>query len=407
MKTSYLTDSFIYLDYNATTPCDPQVLEGVMPYWSTHFANAASNTYSMGLYAANAVKIARQQVAKLVSAEESEIIFTSGATESCNIAIRGVAKNYQYKGKHIITAGTEHKAVLDTCSSLELEGYEITYLPVNTDGSIDVEILKNSIREDTILIALMYANNETGLIHPVKEIGAIAKEKNVLFFCDATQALGKIPINVLHDNIDLMALSAHKIYALKGTGALYIRRKNPRVQIPTFLTGGGHEKNIRSGTLNVPGIVAMGLACRIIFEQLGGIQAHFNRLRAQLLEGLLSIPHVVINGNKDSSLPNTINVSFLFTEGKIILQNLRDKIGISAGSACTAHLNKPSYVLLAMGLSENRAASSFRFSLGRNNTEEEIKSVIEIVKTSLEEVRSESYIWKRMLEENENLDEWK
>lgn len=402
-----MKDSFIYLDYNATTPCDPQVLAVAMPYMTEHFGNAASNTYHMGNYAANAVKIARQQVAKSIGADESEIIFTSGATESCNIALRGIMKAYHEKGNHIITATTEHKAVLDTCKALEEEGYKITYLPTDQKGKIDLNLLEASITSSTVLIALMYANNETGVIQPVSTIGAIAKKHGVFYFCDATQAIGKIPIDVIQDQMDVLALSAHKIYALKGVGALYIRRKNPRVSIAPFITGGGHEKNIRSGTLNVPGIVAMGEACRLISNEIIEIRNKFQVLRNKLVEGLLKIPDTVINGSENDCLPNTVNFSFLYTEGKAILAAIKNHIGISAGSACTAHLNKPSYVLLAMGYSENRAASSFRFSIGRNTSEEDIDNVISIVVKAIEQVRSESYIWKRYQEGTEDLELWK
>lgn len=370
------------------------------------FGNAASNTYSMGTYAANAVKIARREVAKCVGADESEIIFTSGATESCNIAIRGVAEAYRNKGKHIITAVTEHKAVLDTCNALEKDGYRITYLTTGKSGNIDPDALEKAITPETTLIALMYANNETGVIHPVQAIGKIAKKHGVIFFCDATQALGKIAIDVVTDEIDLMAVSAHKIYALKGTGALYIRRKQPRVTVTPFLFGGGHEKGLRSGTLNVPGIVAMGKACSIISTELVDIQSGYAGLKARLLKGLLTIPQTVVNGNIDYSLPNTVNVSFLYTEGKAVLTAVKDKIGISAGSACTAHLNKPSYVLLAMGYSENRAAASFRISIGRNTTEAQIDEAVNIFRNAVSEVRAAGYIWKNYLAGKENLQDW-
>ncbi|WP_126972972.1 cysteine desulfurase family protein [Gynurincola endophyticus] len=402
-----MNTSFIYLDYNATTPCDERVLQAALPYMTEFFGNAASNTYSLGTYAANAVKIARGEVAKCIGADESEVIFTSGATESCNIAIRGVAETYQHKGKHIITAVTEHKAVLDTCNALEKEGYQITYLATDQQGNINLDILEKSITPATILIALMYANNETGVIHPVQSIGKIAKKHGVIFFCDATQALGKIAIDVVTDEIDLMAVSAHKIYALKGTGALYIRRKQPRVTVAPFLFGGGHEKGLRSGTLNVPGIVSMGKACSIITAELIDIQSKYTILKTKLLQQLLTIPQTVVNGNIDVSLPNTVNVSFLYTEGKAILAAVKDKIGISAGSACTAHLNKPSYVLLAMGHSENRAAASFRISIGRNTTEAQIDEAVNIFRKGISEVRAASYIWKNYQEGRENLQHWK
>ncbi len=402
-----MSKSFVYLDHNATTPVEKEVMEACLPYFTDHFGNASSNTYSMGLYAANAVKIARKQVADCIGADESEIIFTSGATEACNIALRGIAEAYASVGKHIITVSTEHKAVLDTCEHLEAVGYEITYLKVNGAGMIDTAELEKAIRSDTILIAVMYANNETGVLQPVARIGEIAKKHGVIFFSDATQAIGKVPVNVTADKIDLMALSGHKIYAPKGVGALYIRRKQPRVRVAPFLYGGGQEKQIRSGTLNVPGIVAIGKACSLITAQLSQYEQSFLQLKKEFLAAFAQIPEVRINGDAETTLPNTINFSVMYTEGKPLLAAMKDHIGISSGSACMAHLDIPSYVLRAMGISEKRAAASFRISMGRMTTRQDVAFAIDRIQQAIEQVRAESVSWKNYTAGKLSAEEWK
>jgi cysteine desulfurase len=375
----------VYLDYNATTPCDPRVMDEMLPYFTSHFGNAASKTHAYGWVAEEAVTIARERVARLISADASELVFTSGATESVNLAMRGVYETYQSKGKHIITYQTEHKAVLDTCAYLEKQGAMLTYLPVNENGLPDLLLLEKSIRPDTILIAAMYANNETGVVFPIKEMTAIAKQKGVLFFSDATQAVGKIPVDVLKDEIDLMALSAHKIYGPKGVGALYVRRKNPRVKLSPFIYGGGHEKGLRSGTLNVPGIVGLGKACNISLLDMQTDSLRIEQLRDQLLNGILQLGCARLNGEKKSLLPHVANIAFDFNGASQLIGQLSKDMAVSSGSACTSASAEPSHVLKAMGLRDELAAGSIRFSLGRFTTENELsialQKIEEIVKS--------------------------
>lgn len=380
----------IYLDYNSTTPVDPRVLETMLPWFTEKFGNAASRSHAYGWEAEEAVAIAREQIAKLIGSVKEEIVFTSGATESINLAIKGVAEAYASKGNHIITCVTEHKAVLDTCAALEKKGIAVTYLTVNEKGMIDLNELQKAITPSTILIALMYANNETGVIHPVKEIGAVAKEKKVLFFCDATQAVGKIPVDVLNDDIDLMAFSSHKIYGPKGVGALYMRRKNPRATIKVQIDGGGHERNMRSGTLNVPGIVGFGKATELARLEMEPRQKKLQLLRDKLENSLLKKGSVKINGNSADRLPSTSNLCFTGISGTNLLTAVSKKIAVSSGSACTSASTDPSHVLHAMGLTAEEAGNSIRFSLGIMTTEEEIDRAIKEVSEIVQFLRKEA-----------------
>lgn len=370
----------VYLDYNATTPCDPRVVDAMLPFFTKQFGNAASTTHAFGWQAAEAVSIAREQVAALINAEPGEIYFTSGATESDNLAIKGVFSMYAGKGNHIITVATEHKAVLDTCAHLQKMGAQITYLPVNAAGLINLQELEAAIRHDTILISIMYANNETGVLQPIREIGAIAKKHNVIFFTDATQAVGKLPIDVMEDDIDLLALSAHKFYGPKGCGAVYVRRKSPRVKLTPLIDGGGHEKGIRSGTLNVPGIVGLGKAAALANTEMLSDTDRIIKLRDHLENTLVQTGKVIINGSTTHRLPNTTNLSFFNTNSGVLMRTFSKDLAVSSGSACTSALMEPSYVLKAMGLSDELAYGSIRFSLGRFTTDEEISYVIEKLK---------------------------
>jgi cysteine desulfurase len=366
----------IYLDNNATTPMEPRVLEAMLPFFTKYFGNASSRTHSFGWEADAAVEYAREQVAYLINAEPQEIVFTSGATEADNLALKGIFEMYQSKGNHIITVKSEHKAVLDSCKHLQKMGADITYLDVEADGLIDIAILEEAINARTILISVMYANNETGVIQPVKEIAAIAKKKGVLFFSDATQAVGKIPVDVIKDGIDLMSFSAHKMYGPKGTGALYVRRKNPRVRIAAQMDGGGHERGMRSGTLNVPGIVGFGKACELARIEMKKDGERMCKLRNKLEAELLKTGRAFINGNTEHRLPNVSNMSFENVNGVDLISQLNKNIALSSGSACTSGTNEPSYVLKAMGLTDEMARSSLRFGLGRFTTEEEIDYTI-------------------------------
>ncbi len=374
----------IYFDNHATTPTDPRVVDAMLPYFTQKFGNAASRNHSFGWEAEKAVDNARKQIADLIGATTKEIVFTSGATESDNLAIKGVAEMYAEKGNHIITAATEHKAVLDTCKKLEKHGYRVTYLPVKADGLVDLDMLRESITDKTILITLMYANNEIGVIQPVKEIGKIAHEKGVLFHTDGVQAVGKVPVNVIQDNIDLMSMSAHKIYGPKGVGALYVRRKSPRVQITAQMDGGGHERGMRSGTLNVPGIVGMGEACGICQKEMPEESKRLRHLRDKL-RGTFEreLDEVFINGSMVDRLPHNLNMSFAYVEGESLLMGIND-VAVSSGSACTSATLEPSYVLKALGVGDDLAHTSIRFGLGRFNTEEEVDyvagRVIEVVR---------------------------
>lgn len=422
----------IYLDYNATTPCDPQVVEAMLPYFTIQFGNAASRQHALGWQAEEAVDYARQQVAALIGADPTEIVFTSGATEANNLALKGVAEMYAGKGNHIITCVTEHKAVLDACKHLEKRGASVTYLPVDAAGLIDLQQLEAAITPATILIAIMYANNETGVIQPVRAIGRIAKKHGVIFFSDATQAVGKIPVQVIGDDIDLMSFSAHKLYGPKGVGALYIRRKNPRVRLTAQIDGGGHERGMRSGTLNVPGIVGLGKAAELCRLQMTTEAARLTRLRDQLENGLLQLDGVQVNGgaaqhlplektpvndgtaqhepldnavnsgsaqrsapedpplNSDAAhrLPQVSNLSFAGVEGNALMLGFNKNIAVSAGSACTSASMEPSFVLKALGLSDELARSSLRFSLGRFTTEEEIVYTIGKVAETVRSLRA-------------------
>jgi cysteine desulfurase len=380
----------VYLDHNATTPCDPRVLEAMLPYFSRMYGNAASRTHSFGWEAAEAVKYARERVAGLINALPEEIVFTSGATEADNLAMKGVFEMYAAKGNHIISVVTEHKAVLDTGKHLEKNGADITWLPVGSDGLIDPDQLESSIKPGTILISIMYANNEIGVIQPIKAISAIARKYGVLFFTDATQAVGKIPVDVIGDGIDLMAFSAHKIYGPKGVGALYVRRKNPRVRLAPQMDGGGHERGIRSGTLNVPGIVGFGQACEICHNEMEMERKRTGRLRDKLENALLEIEDVIVNGNKEFRLPQVSNISFRGVDENALMMGLNKDVALSSGSACTSASPEPSYVLKALGLEDDLANSSLRFGLGRNTTEEEIDFVIERVTDTVGRLRKET-----------------
>lgn len=378
----------IYLDYNSTTPCDPRVVEAMIPYFSKHFGNAASRSHSFGWHADASVELAREQIANLIGADPKEIIFTSGATEAINIALQGVFKLYASKGNHIITTNIEHKAVLDTCKQMEKEGAVVTYLPVNSEGLITPNQVEEAIASSTILIATMYANNEIGTILPVMEIGAVARKHGVLFFTDASQAVGKIPVQVNKDNIDILAMSAHKMYGPKGTGALYIRRRDPRVRVQPLIYGGGHERGIRSGTLNVPGIVGLGKACEVAKTEMQKDSERHCKLIKKLEEQLSNLDDVYVNGSKEYRLPHVTNISFKYVEGEGLMMELNKEIAISSGSACTSASLEPSYVLKALGLDDELAYSSLRFSLGKFTTEEEIDFAIERVSDAVKKLRA-------------------
>jgi cysteine desulfurase len=374
----------IYMDYHATTPVDPRVLDAMLPYFREKFGNAASRNHAYGWEAEQAVEKARKQIAELIGATPKEIVFTSGATESDNLAIKGAVEMYAERGNHIITAATEHKAVLDTCKRLAKSGCEVTFLPVRPDGLIDLDELRAAITEKTVLISIMHANNEIGVLQPVREIGRIARERGVLFHTDATQAAGKVAVNVDEDNIDLMSLSGHKMYGPKGIGALYVRRKNPRVQLTAQMDGGGHERGMRSGTLNAPGIVGLGEACAICLREMAEESMRLAALRDRLKDKLeAGLDEIYINGSMEHRLPNNLNVSFAYVEGESLLMGIND-IAVSSGSACTSATLEPSYVLRALGVGEDLAHTSIRFGLGRFNTEEEVDyvaaRVIEVVK---------------------------
>ncbi len=387
----------IYMDHNATTPCDPRVLEAMIPYFTQNFGNAASRNHSFGWTAENAVDQAREQVAALIGATEKEIIFTSGATESDNLAVKGVFEMYSEKGNHIITAKTEHKAVLDACKHIEKHGGEVTYLNVQEDGLINLAELEAAMRPTTVLVAIMYANNEIGVVQPVKEIAAIAHKHGALFFTDATQAVGKISVNVIEDGIDLLALTAHKIYGPKGVGALYVRRKNPRVKVTAQMDGGGQERGMRSGTLNVPGIVGLGKACEICRTDMESDNARIQKLRDKLETELMQMEEAYLNGNKEHRLPQVSNISFKYVEGEGLLMGVKD-IALSSGSACTSASLEPSYVLKALGLDDELAHSSLRFGLGRFTTEEEVDYTVAQVKQSVTKLREMSPLWEMFKE---------
>ncbi|MFT5725016.1 MAG: cysteine desulfurase [Bacteroidia bacterium] len=383
----------IYLDNNATTPMDPRVLEAMLPYYNSKFGNAASRNHAFGWTAEEAVDYAREQVAKLINASPKEIIFTSGATESDNLAIKGVFEMYARKGNHIITVNTEHKAVLDSCKHVEKMGGEVTYLSPNEDGLINIEDLEAAITPKTILISVMYGNNEIGVLQPIEEITAIARKHDVLFHTDATQAVGKVPVDVMTQNIDLMSFSAHKMYGPKGVGALYVRRKNPRVKVTSQLDGGGHERGMRSGTLNVPGIVGLGKACEICMDEMSEEAGKLSKMRDYLQQELLAIEESYVNGNVEHRLPHVANISFKHVEGEGLMMGIKD-LAVSSGSACTSASLEPSYVLKNLGLDDDLAHSSLRFGLGRFTTKEEIDFAIDHVKTAVHKLRDMSPLWE-------------
>ncbi len=375
----------VYMDYHATTPCDPRVLEAMLPWFSQHFGNPASKGHFFGWQAAEAVQIAREELAEVLHCDPTEIIFTSGATEAINLAIKGVFEMWSPKGKHIITVSTEHPAVLDTCRHLEKSGARISYLPVLSDGLIDMAALEDAIQKDTILIVVMTANNETGVIQPVKEVTELARSRGILFFTDATQALGKFTLDVEKDGIDLLACSAHKIYGPKGVGALFIRRKNPKVRISAQLDGGGQERGLRSGTLNVPGIVGFGKAAALAELEMATNMKTIGFLRDRLEEGILGLGGTAVNGNKSSRLATVTNIRFEQSGNRKLVSGLLKDIALSSGSACSSASLEPSHVLKAMGLADGPAFDSIRFSLGKWNTREEVDFVIEKLAWTLKE----------------------
>ena len=384
----------IFMDYHSTTPVDPRVLEEMLPYFTEDFGNAASRNHSFGWRAEEAVERSRERIASLINADPKEIIFTSGATESNNLALKGVAEMYAEKGDHIITCVTEHKAVLDTGKRLEKLGKRVTYLPVDKYGQIDLDELLRTITDKTILISIMYANNEVGTLQRVAEIGKIAKEKGVLFHSDAVQALGKVPIDVQAMNIDLMSLTAHKIYGPKGIGALYVRKKGPRVRLVAQMDGGGHERGMRSGTLNVPGMVGFGKAVEIAKEIMPEESKRLTQLRDKLHHGLTdALEDIYLNGHPTERLPNNLNMSFAYVEGESLLMGM-DDIAVSSGSACTSATLEPSYVLKALGVGEDLAHTSIRFGLGRFNTDEEVDYVLNKVVDNVRRLREMSPLYE-------------
>ncbi|MEZ5055642.1 MAG: IscS subfamily cysteine desulfurase [Saprospiraceae bacterium] len=389
----------IYLDNNATTPCDPKVVEAMLPYFHEIPGNAASRTHIFGWKAEEAVKQARANVAKILDAEPEEIVFTSGATEAVNLALKGVFEAYASKGRHIITCQTEHKAVLDTCEHLEKLGAEVTILEVDKKGLINLEELKNAIRKDTILVSIMWANNETGVIQDVEAIGEICKEKDVFFLCDATQAVGKIPVSVQKANIHLAACSAHKLYGPKGIGALYVRRKNPRVKVIAQIDGGGHEREMRSGTLNVPAIVGFGKAVEIALQTMEEQGKRLKKLRDTFEKKCQeNIEEVTINGSTAHRLPHVTNLTFKFVESENLMASFNQRIAVSSGSACTSATLEPSYVLRAMGISDHDASASLRFSLGRWTTEEQMEETLQTIIENVAHLRSQSPVWQMFKE---------
>ena len=390
-----MSKRLIYLDNNATTPVDPRVMEAMIPYFTQNFGNAASRNHPFGWVAEEGVDYAREQVAKLIGAEDKEIIFTSGATESINLALKGAFEMYAKKGNHIITVRTEHKAVLDTCKHIEKMGGEVTYLDVKYDATIDLAELEAAIKPNTILICVMYANNETGVIQPMKEIGQICEKHGVLFMSDITQAVGKIPINVKELGIHLAAFTAHKMYGPKGVGALFVNRVKPRVKVVAQVDGGGHERGMRSGTLNVPGIVGFGKAAEVAMQDMHKDAERLSKLRDKLQTALMEqLEEVTINGNVNSRMPHVTNMSFKHVEGEGLMMTFNQEIGLSSGSACTSASLEPSYVLVAMGLGDDLAHSSLRFSLGRFTTEEDIDYTIGAIRDGVNHMRDLSPIWE-------------
>lgn len=383
----------VYLDNNATTPMDPRVLEAMMPYFTSKFGNAASRNHQFGWEAEEAVDYAREQIAKLIGSTDKEIIFTSGATESNNLAIKGVYEMYAQKGNHFITVTTEHKAILDTCKHIEKMGASVTYITPGTDGLITVDQIEAAITDQTVLISVMYGNNEIGVLQPIQAIGKLARSKGILFHSDATQAVGKIPVNVDADYIDLMSFTAHKMYGPKGVGALYVRRKNPRVKVTAQMDGGGHERGMRSGTLNVTGIVGFGKACEICMNEMESEAIRLSALRDRLESSLMVMEETYINGNVNARLPHVANISFKYVEGEGLMMGIKD-LAVSSGSACTSASLEPSYVLKSLGLDDDLAHSSIRFGLGRFTTDEEIDFAIDHVKTAVNKLREMSPLWE-------------
>lgn len=388
----------IYLDYHSTTPVDPRVLKKMLPYFTEAFGNASSRNHEYGWVAESAVEKARTQIANLIGANEKEIIFTSGATESNNLAITGVAEMYATKGKHIITTPIEHKAVLDTCHALEQKGYEITYLPVDQFGRVNPEEVRKAIRKgtsnDTILVSVIFGNNEIGTINPIGEIGKVCKEMDVLFHTDAVQAVGKVPVDVQALGIDLLSLTAHKIYGPKGIGGLYVRRKGPRVRLSPILHGGGHERGMRSGTLNVPGIVGFGEACEIAKNEMATEMPRLQAMRDRLWTAIQNqCDEVYLNGHPTQRLPNNLNVSFAYVEGESLMMGMKE-LAVSSGSACTSASLEPSYVLKSIGVGEDLAHTSIRFSVGRFTTDEEITYAIDKVVSTVKKLRDLSPLYE-------------
>jgi cysteine desulfurase len=384
----------IYMDNHATTPVDPRVLDVMLPYFTEKFGNAASRNHTFGWEAEKAVDDARRQIATLIHADPKEIIFTSGATESDNLALKGLVEMYREKGDHIITSVTEHRAILDTAKRLEKQGIKVTYLPVDKDGIVNLDDINKAITDRTILISVMMANNEIGTINPIADIGKLAKSRGVIFHCDATQGVGKIPVDVESMGIDLMSFSGHKIYGPKGVGALYVRRKNPRVRLAPMIDGGGHERGMRSGTLPVPLIVGFGKACEICMQVMPEESKRMIDLRERLKEGILQkLDEVYLNGHPTKRLPNNLNLSFAYVEGESVLMGLKE-IAVSSGSACTSATLEPSYVIRALGVGSDLAHSSIRFGLGRFNTEEEVDYVIKRVVETIQKLREMSPLYE-------------
>jgi cysteine desulfurase len=393
----------IYLDNNSTTPCDPRVVEAMIPWFYDHPGNAASRNHPFGWEAEDAVDHARGQIADLINVDSKEIIFTSGATEADNLALKGIYEMYSRKGNHIITVSTEHKAVLDSCQAIEKRGGEVTYLEVDRQGIVDLEELENAIKDNTILVSVMWANNETGVIQPMKEIGEICNKHGVLLMSDATQAVGKIPVDPKEAGVHLMAFTAHKMYGPKGVGALFVNRRKPRVKVTAQMHGGGHERGMRSGTLNVPGIVGFGKAAEICKKEMANEAVRLSKMRDRLEESLMDLEEVYINGTKAKRMPHVTNLSFKHVEGEGLMMTFNQEIAVSSGSACTSASLEPSYVLIALGLGDDLAHSSLRFSLGRFTTDEEVDYAIEAVRNGVMHMRDLSPIWE-MYKEGVDLD---
>jgi len=388
----------IYMDYHATTPVDPRVLEAMTPFFNLHFGNPASRNHAFGWEAEEAVENARKQVADLIGATAKEVIFTSGATESNNLAIKGVAEMYREKGNHVITCVTEHKAVIDTCKKLEKQGARVTYLPVQKDGRISLDDLRAAITDKTILITIMAANNEIGVLQPIAEIGAVAKEKGIIFHTDAVQIVGKLPFNVNEVKADLVSMSAHKLYGPKGVGALYVRRRNPRVLLAEQINGGGHERGMRSGTLNVPGIVGLGKAAELAKQEMATEGQRLRTLRDALNAKLhANLDEIYVNGSMEHRLPHNLNISFAYVEGESLLMGIND-VAVSSGSACTSASLEPSYVLKALGAGDDLAHSSIRFGLGRWTTDAEVDYVVERLTTVVRRLREMSPLYEMVKE---------